>query len=108
VRPPSWPGEVAESLHQLGIKEGDEVGVIGYGFDSFWARLARVQIVAELLEQDADSFWYGDPVLKAEVTQAFAGAGVKAIVAESVPAHVFLNGWNQVGDSNYYIFLTSE
>jgi hypothetical protein len=108
VRPPSWPGEVAESLHQLGIKEGDRVGVIGYGFDSFWARLARVQIVAELLEQDADSFWYGDPVLRAEVTQAFAGAGVKAIVAESVPANVFLNGWNQVGDSNYYIFLTSE
>ena len=29
------------------LEFGDEVAVIGYGFDSFWARLAKVKIVAE-------------------------------------------------------------
>jgi hypothetical protein len=54
--PPSWPGEVAQELHELGIQPGDQVGVIGYAFDSYWARLARVKIVAEMLDWEAIPF----------------------------------------------------
>jgi hypothetical protein len=32
---PSWPGEVAETLHRLGVQPGGKVAVIGYAFDSF-------------------------------------------------------------------------
>ena len=103
--PPKWPGEVAEELNRLGIKAGDSVGVIGYAFDSYWARLARVQIVAELWEQDADTFWLGDLALQAEVIQAFAGSGAKAVVAEAVPAFADLGSWQQVGDTNYFIYI---
>ena len=104
--PPSWPGEVAEELHRLGVQPGDKVAVIGYAFDSFWARLARVQIVAEMLSGDADAFWVSEPSLQAAVIQAFADTGAKAIVAEYVPGYVALAGWRQVGNSNYYIYLT--
>jgi hypothetical protein len=103
--PPAWPGEVAEELQDLGIQPGDPVGVIGYAFDSFWARLARVRIVAEMLDADADPFWTGGPALQKEVIQAFTQAGGKAIIAESVPAYASLEGWHQVEDSNYFIFL---
>ena len=106
--PPSWPDEVAEELRQLGIQEGDEVGIIGYGFDSFWARLARVRIVAELLSQDADPFWLGDAALQSEVIQTFAQTGAKAIVAENVPIYASLDGWHQLGNSNYYIYQFSQ
>ena len=54
-RSPSWPGEVTEALQQAGLQEGDSVAVIGYGFDSFWARLGRFKIVAEMLSGDAAS-----------------------------------------------------
>ena len=103
--PPNWPGEVAEALHRLGIKPGDKVAIIGYGFDSFWARLARVQIVAEMLDWEADPFWLGNSVTRSKVIQAFARTGAKAIVAEHVPNYASLSGWHQVNNSNYYIYL---
>jgi hypothetical protein len=101
--PPSWPGEVAQELHSLGIQQGGKVAVIGYGFDAFWARLARVQIVAEMLEWEAEPFWWGDPALQSEVVEAFASTGAQAIVAENVPGYASLAGWHRVGDSNYFI-----
>jgi hypothetical protein len=36
---------------------------------------------------------------------AFAEAGVTAVVAEYVPENVTLDGWRQVGISNYYIYI---
>jgi hypothetical protein len=103
ARPPSWPGEVAEALQHQGVHAGDKVGVIGYAFDAFWARLARVHIVAEMLEQDALPFWLGAPSKQAEMIQAFARTGARAIVAEAVPDYAALHGWHRVGNSNYYI-----
>jgi hypothetical protein len=102
--PPSWPGEVAQDLHQMGVKQGDKVAVIGYGFDSFWARLARVKIVAELLDYQAADFWLGDEAHQQKVLQAFADTGAKALVAENVPGYAQLDGWHQVGNSNYFIY----
>jgi hypothetical protein len=106
--PPTWPGEVAIELQQLGIQPGDPVGVIGYAYDSFWARLARVKIVAEMLEADAEKFWVGDEALQADVVNAFARSGAKAVVAEYVPGYANLEGWHQVGISNYFIFTFIE
>jgi hypothetical protein len=106
--PPAWPGEVAEQLWAMGVEPGDQVAVIGYAFDSFWARLARVKIVAETLGWQADALWLGDPGFQQEVLAAFASAGAKAVVAEYVPAYANLPGWRQVGDSNFYIYLLAE
>ncbi|HZD55605.1 MAG TPA: hypothetical protein VE136_02685 [Anaerolineales bacterium] len=105
---PSWPGEVAEELHALGIEAGDKVAIIGYGFGAFWARLARVQIVAEMLGWQADDFWSGDLSLQSEALQAFASTGAKALVAEHVPSYASLDGWDQVGQSNYYIYVLTR
>ena len=104
-RPPSWPGEAAQELQALGIRAGDPVALIGYGFDSFWARLARVQIVAEMLDSDAEPFWNGDDTLRSEVIEAFAGTGAKVVVAEYVPAGTPMAGWRQVNDTNFYIYV---
>ncbi|MGH2524604.1 MAG: hypothetical protein ACRDH2_19025, partial [Anaerolineales bacterium] len=105
---PSWPGEVAEELHRLGIQAGDSVAVIGYGFDAFWARLARVRIVAELLDTQAGLFWAGDAATQAQVIDAFAASGAQAIVAEDAPSYAVLPHWHRVGDTNYYIYPFDE
>jgi hypothetical protein len=105
---PSWPGAVAEDLWHLGIKPGDQVGVIGYAFDSFWARLAKVQIVAEMFDWQADPFWLGEPAFQEEVLHAFVSSGARAVVAEHVPHYASLSGWHQVEFSNYYIYLLAS
>jgi hypothetical protein len=103
--PPDWPGAVAEELWQLGIEPGDEVAVIGYAFDSYWARLARVQIVAETLGWQADALWLGQPAFQQEVLAVYASAGARAIVAEYVPAYANVSSWHRVDSSNFYIYL---
>lgn len=105
ARPPSWPGEVAEGLLALGVRPGDQVGVIGYAFDSFWARLARVRIVAEMPGGEAGEFWRGDAEVQARVLAAFAEAGVSAIVAEDVPGEAVLPGWQPLGQTSYAVYL---
>ncbi len=103
--PPSWPGAVAESLQAAGVVPGDRVGVIGYAFESFWARLARVRIIAEMFDWESAPYWTGDAGLRAAVEAAFVEAGARAIVAENVPAGANTAGWRQVEASSTYIFV---
>ena len=105
---PAKPLEVAQALQSFGITPGDKVGVIGYAYDSFWARLARVKIVAEMLEADAIDLWRGDETLQQSVLQSFSGTGAIAVVAENVPDYAQMKGWHQVGNSNYYIYVFAE
>ena len=105
---PRWPGEVAQELHRLGIRPGDRVAIVGYGFDAFWARLAGVRIVAELLETDAGGFWTNEAGVQTRVIQAFAGTGARAIVAEYAPLEAELPNWHRVGNTSFYLYLLDE
>jgi hypothetical protein len=105
---PSWPGEVADELHRLGVRPGDKVATIGYAFDSYWARLARVQIVAEMFDWEARPFWSGTPSFQSEVLRAFARSGASAVVAERVPVDVDPAKWHRVGTSGYYVYVFNE
>ncbi len=96
---------IAETLLELGAPPDASVGVIGYGFESFWARLANVRIVVEMLEWEAAPFWYGDSNIQADVIDAFQRGGAIAIVAEDAPPYARLDGWRQVGESSSFIYL---
>jgi hypothetical protein len=103
--PPAWPGEVALELHSNGVRAGERVAVFGYAFTSFWARLARVRVAAEMLPNDAELFWSTDAATRDEILRVLAGNGVRAVVAEYVPATADTTGWRQVGRSNFYLRL---
>ena len=104
--PPAWPGEVALELRSNGVNAGDRVAVFGYGFTSFWARLARVRVAAEMLPHDAELFWSTEAATREEILHVLALNGVRAVVAEDVPATADTTGWRQVGGSSYYFRLT--
>jgi hypothetical protein len=99
---------VTESLQKLGIQSGDRVAILGsYMFpDYYWARLSRVKIIAEVL--DEKSFWQSSPAIRAEIFKAIDDTGVKAIVQEpgwQILEDELKQGWQKVGDTDYYVYF---
>jgi 4-amino-4-deoxy-L-arabinose transferase-like glycosyltransferase len=101
---------VGESLNRAGVLPGEEVALIGDSSDGCrWARMARVRIVAQILREDTDSWWASDPRVKAEVYDAFARAGAKAVVAEEIPHSGGFADWQRLGDTRYFVhFLVPD
>lgn len=106
---PYW--QVADGLSQMGIQPGDQVAFIGLGSRAYWARLARVRIVAEIPESEADAefqeahkFWAADDFVKSQVMQTFARTGAKVIVAR-VPRNASTTGWQSIANTGYYAYI---
>ena len=97
------PPFVAEALLAHGLERGDEIGVIGHSFSAFWARLARLRIVAEIHAHHVQDFWDLDREGRAAVLRAFADAGVAAVVADRAGAPL-LPGWSPVGETSYAVY----
>ena len=109
---PYW--RVADGLARMGVLPGEQVGFIGYGFaaGSFWARLAKVQIIADigtgplfLPKPDVDLFWHASPDVKRKVIEAFANTGAKAIVANRIPFGHSDPEWQRIGDTDHFIYV---
>ena len=107
-RSPGSPVEIAQYLREAGVSPGTKIGIIGDAFTAFYARLARVQIAAEMLVSETPGFFYGSPALQGEVIAAFAAAHIDVIVSENTPDNVRLPGWQQLGDTNYFIYFTRK
>ncbi|HYM13721.1 MAG TPA: hypothetical protein VEU62_23480, partial [Bryobacterales bacterium] len=84
---------------------GDQVALIGAGTEAFWARLARVRIIAEMPIEDAGYFWAAGEPVRSRAIQMFRSTGAKAIVAESLPPYASAPGWQRLGHTGYYVYL---
>jgi hypothetical protein len=114
IRGQSNPGahrffEVAEGLKQLGAQPGDRVARIGYGPPAYWARLARVRIVAEMFSEEPDfpsvpdvDLAFENGIMKPEIVQAFASTGARFVIAWKPPADVAQNGWTELGEHSQW------
>ncbi|MDQ3812535.1 MAG: hypothetical protein M3347_01135, partial [Armatimonadota bacterium] len=111
------PWQVAAALDGMGVRAGDKVASIGDSFRAYWARLARVRIVAEIPSKgpyneiaagDVDSFWMANEPVKTQAVQAFARTGAKAIVTDEVPASIAPGGWQKIGNTKYYVYALSR
>ena len=47
---------IADELRSAGLQAGDSVAFVGYSYSAYWARLARVRIVAEVRPEEVVSF----------------------------------------------------
>ncbi len=106
--------QVADGLSQMGVQPGDQVAFIGSGFGSgsFWGRLAKVQIIAEItagsdmaVRDDVDEFWHSNNEVKRQVIDAFAKTGAKCIVADKIPPGVDYPGWKEIGNTDHYVYF---
>jgi hypothetical protein len=95
---------------QLNFPAGTPVAVIGTGNFSYWAHLARVRIVAEIMPMDEADFWkLPDPEQK-RFLSVFRSTGARWLIAQ--PPTVLLptldQGWKRVGTTAYYRYPLTE
>jgi len=94
----------AEQLQKMGARAGDKVAVIGDGTGAYWARLAKLRIVAEVMGASHGSaqFWGSSEETKERVYAAFAQAGASLAVA-SCPSPA-AKGWQPIPGTDYCAF----
>ncbi len=93
----------AQALTRLGLRPGDGVAVVGNAFQAYWARLARLRIVAEVPDSDADRFWQASASRQGEVLAALFSTGARAVVAMERPGHRPPARWHRLGDTGFYV-----
>ena len=110
------PFDVAAALRRLGIHAGDKVAVIGWGSSAegaYWARLARLRIVAEIAEgaglTEGQKFWQAAETTKIDALHALALTGAKVLVA-AVPDWmsqplISQVPWQKLGNTKYSAVL---
>jgi hypothetical protein len=96
---------IADELLQMGLRDGDRIAFIGYSFTEYWARLARLRIVAEIHWHDVDRFWNAPPETQAGAIAAFASTGAVAAIAAPVEMDELPPGWQAVGDTGYLLYM---
>ncbi len=117
VSPPSdvhW--RVADGLRRMGVEPGDRVAVIGPGIRAYWARLARVRIVAEVPAWATRDFWTADAQVRRTILERFVEAGAKIVVNEAGTRpgarHVTVDfeaiGWQRIPNTDYYAFVLRQ
>ena len=99
--------EIAQGLKELGIKEKDKVATIGYEipYSPYWARVAKVKIVSEIVSKDADRFWSASDLIKSQVITAFRKTGASVIVTNKLPECCSKSGWQKIKKTNTYAYF---
>lgn len=95
----------AEYLWRIGLQPGDKVAVIMNGTGAYWAHLAKLRIVAEIMDTGHGSkeFWDASGDVQKQVYDLFVHAHAKVVVAScpfnSAPPH----GWEQIDGTPYCV-----
>jgi hypothetical protein len=94
--------EVAQRLERLGIRRGDRLAVLRTGGGLYWARLAGVQIVAEVPSET--EFWRADNAARRDAIAALAATDAKLLLTHDFPAGVETEGWTPLGNTEWYAY----
>jgi hypothetical protein len=100
---------IAASLSKHGVRPGDRVVSIGItskddrgsSFEGFWARLAGVQIVADM--PTGSDFLCAPESETRRLYADFARLGARALVTAVMPSRWCASGWYRVAGTDYYI-----
>lgn len=106
--------QIASVVQSLGIQPGDKVAVFADEYEGinphvFWARLARVKIVAEI--PDGNSFWDKPDFVRSEVLKTISKTGAKIILhlpKSKNPDYLPTDGWVKISNTGYYAHLLQE
>jgi hypothetical protein len=94
--------QVAKGLENLGIRPGDKVAFIGDSLYEYWARLARVRIVADIPGRNVAIFWNMDDMVRSRAIEAVAKTGAKFIVTKKIGIYPSIKSWQRIANTDYY------
>ena len=94
--------QAATAMNDQGAGPGEEIGTVtpeafGTG-GAFVARLARVQIIAQV--NQPDRFWSAPASTQSTVLEAFRKAGAEGVLGWKIPKSA--PGWQRLGQTDYY------
>lgn len=94
----------ARALHRSGVCQGDYIGVIGAPYAAYWARLARVRIVADIFEDEKRSGLNRSEEQK-EILEAFKRAGAQSVVWSHPDGEKLLpEGWKNLDGTGLSVY----
>ena len=96
---------VAEQLRRMGAAPGDKVAVIANGTGAFWAHLAKLRIVAEIMDGDrgAQEFWGAPGEVRQQVFDTFERVGAKRVVTSCPGESITQASWERIGATPYCV-----
>ena len=114
---------VSDALRARGVRRGDRVSYIGKSGDFYWARLAGVEVNAEIrqsppdtslsalvphasvagLEPSVDIYWASPLAVRDKIDRILYKTGSKVIVTDAFPVDEVIGGWDYVPGTSYYI-----
>ncbi|HEY2324502.1 MAG TPA: hypothetical protein VGJ82_16705 [Thermoanaerobaculia bacterium] len=92
---------VAERLRRAALRPGDHVAVASSPFLSYWARLAKVRIAAEVM--DPPRFWTADEPTQTAAIAALHRFGIRAIVAADAPPNAHAPCFERVNGTSFLV-----
>jgi hypothetical protein len=105
---PDEQAQVALALRAEGIAPGTAVASGNRGFNDYWARLARVRIVAEVSGLDGGAILEADPAARTAAQRLLLAQDVRAVVARAWPAQTGDPGWQAVAGTDYFYYLVPD
>jgi hypothetical protein len=93
---------VALELARLGIRPGDEISVLGYSLDCYYARLAGVRIVVQIWE-DPDQIAGLSALRVRQILELLKQTGIKALVSRAKPGFVNDEGWIAIPRTDVFV-----
>ncbi len=102
---PSW--DIAAALKADGIHAGEQGAIVGSELPYFWARLARVRIVAEALPRSLPYDGQARQELAAEWERAKAvleTTPAKFVISPAIPGIVDQPGWERLGGTDAFVY----
>jgi hypothetical protein len=93
---------VALELTRLGIRPGDQISVLGYSLDCYYARLAGVRIVAQIWE-DPDQIAGLSALRVRQILELLKQTGIKALVSRARPGFVNDEGWIAIPRTDVFV-----
>jgi len=89
----------ARNLEAMGIRAGDQIATVGAPFVDFYARIARLRVIAQV--SDEATFWsLAEPQPEA-IESALAKTGAKVLVARDRPLGFQEHSWRQIPGTRF-------
>jgi hypothetical protein len=96
----------AEQLWHKGVRPGDKIAVIADGTGAYWARLAKLRIVAEIMDTNHGTreFWSASEDQQQDVYRVFARAHAKLVVTSCpICPPAIPEGWQRLEGTPYCV-----